>query len=201
MRKSSKAIRYSEIERETHETKVSVVLDLDGGAKIDIGTSIEFFDHMLTLFAYHCGINVGIKAEGDTGVDDHHTIEDVGIVLGQALREALFAEARIERYGHAVVPMDEALVNTTVDISGRGVLVFDAEFKREMLGEMSTENVREFFYALATNAGITLHIHQMTGSNDHHICEAIFKSFGRALRDAAQTTPGRGPKSTKGKLG
>jgi imidazoleglycerol-phosphate dehydratase len=199
MSKATPGVRYAEVERETRETRVQIVLDLDGGTRRDISTGVGFLDHMLTLFAFHGCVDVGIEAEGDLQVDDHHTVEDVGIVLGQAIREALEGGDSIERYGNASVPMDEALVLAAIDVSGRGQLFYDLKFRRDKLGDLSTENVREFFRAVAMHSGITLHLRMLAGENDHHICEAAFKAFGRALHQAVRATERRGPSSTKGK--
>lgn len=200
MAKQSSSVRYAEVDRETKETRIQVVLDLDGGPKSDVMTSLGFFDHMLDLLAHHGRINLGIKAEGDLHVDDHHTVEDVGIALGQALRKALQNSPGLERYGQAITPMDEALALVAIDLSGRGVLAYAVEFQRERLGMMATENVREFFRALAMHAGMTVHIRKMAGENDHHVCEAIFKGFGRALRQAIEPSGDNTPNSTKGSL-
>jgi imidazoleglycerol-phosphate dehydratase len=153
---------------------------------------------MLQQMAFHGQVDVGISVEGDLQIDDHHTVEDVGMVLGQALTQALGDEA-IDRYGSAHTPMDEALAMVVVDVSGRGVLVFDVPWQREKIGELSTECVREFFRALAMHSGITLHIRKLSGENDHHVCEAIFKGFGRALYQATRRTDRRGSTSTKGR--
>jgi imidazoleglycerol-phosphate dehydratase len=198
MSKSPSSVRYAEVDRSTSETEIQVVLDLDGANKIEVSTGIGFLDHMLQLFAYHSRISLGIKAEGDYGVDDHHTAEDVGICLGQALRKALYNSGGIERYGQSLLPMDEALVLVALDISGRGVLGFEVAWKRERLGSLATENVREFLRAFTSHAGVTLHVRKLAGENDHHVCEAIFKGLGRALRAAIEPT-GRGDAtSTKG---
>lgn len=199
MAKNSTSVRYAEVDRETTETTIHAVLDLDGGTRRDITTQVGFFDHMLQLMAFHGQFDLGISVEGDLHVDDHHTIEDVGIVLGRAFREAMHSEP-VERYASLHSPMDEALVLVAIDISGRGVLTFDCPFRREKLGEMSTECVREFFRAFCANAGITLHVHRICGENDHHVCEAVFKGVGRALHVATRQTERRGPVSTKGKL-
>jgi imidazoleglycerol-phosphate dehydratase len=199
MSKAAPGVRYAEVERETRETRVQIVLDLDGGSRRDIATGLGFLDHMLELMAFHGSINLGIEAEGDLTVDDHHTVEDVGIVLGQAIREALEGGDSIERYGHATVPMDEALVLVAIDVSGRGQLFFDPVFKREKIGDMATENVREFFRAVAMHSRLTVHVKQLAGENDHHICEAAFKAFGLALNSATRMTERRGSSSTKGK--
>ncbi len=198
MSKNSPGVRFAELDRETSETHIQVVLDLDGGTRRDILTGLGFFDHMLELFAFHGQIDIGLGAEGDLEVDDHHTVEDTGIVLGKAIREALAGGDSINRYGSAYIPMDEALVLTAMDISGRGQLHWDVPFKRERIGDLATENVREFFRALTAHAGITLHIRKLAGENDHHICEAIFKGFGLALYQATRVSERRA-NSTKGK--
>jgi imidazoleglycerol-phosphate dehydratase len=199
MSKNAPSVRYAEVDRETAETNIHAVLDLDGGTRQDISTGIGFFDHMLHQMAFHGCLNLGISVEGDLNVDDHHTVEDVGIVLGRAIRQALQGEP-IERYSSNHTAMDDALVLIALDLSGRGILTFDAPFHREKIGELSTECVKEFFRALCNHGGITLHIHKITGENDHHLCEAIFKGFGRALCAATRTSDRRGPTSTKGKL-
>lgn len=200
MSKQSPDVRYAEVERETKETRVQVVLDLDGGTRRDISTGIGFLDHMLSLMAFHGQFDLGVQADGDLAVDDHHTAEDVGIVLGKAIREALSGAESIERYGDCASVMDEALVLVAVDISGRGQLHYDARFSRELLGGLATENIREFFRALTSHAGVTLHIRQLAGDNDHHIAEAMFKGLGRAIRFAIQRTEARKGNSTKGRL-
>ncbi|HLK17106.1 MAG TPA: imidazoleglycerol-phosphate dehydratase HisB [Fimbriimonadaceae bacterium] len=200
MSKTAPGVRYAEVERETKETRVQVVIDLDGGTRRDILTGVGFFDHMLAQLAFHGQFDVGISAEGDLEIDDHHTVEDVGIVLGQAIRQALDIDSSIVRYGSNATPMDEALVLVALDISGRGLLVFDVEFKRESIGELSTECIREFVRALTTHAGITLHIKKLAGDNDHHVCEALFKGLGRALFEATRKVDRKGSSSTKGKI-
>ncbi|MGV3617081.1 MAG: imidazoleglycerol-phosphate dehydratase HisB [Fimbriimonas sp.] len=199
MSKDAPGVRYADLYRESTETRVQVVIDLDGGTRRDIATGVGFFDHMLQQLAFHGQLDVGISAEGDLHIDDHHTIEDVGIVLGRALAQAL-GEEPIVRYGNAITPMDEALVMVALDISGRGMLIYDVPFVRERVGDMATENIREFFRALSVHAGITLHIRKMAGENDHHVAEAIFKSFGRALHQATRVSERRGVASTKGML-
>jgi imidazoleglycerol-phosphate dehydratase len=199
MARNAPGVRYAEVYRETAETRIQVVLDLDGGTRRDISTGIAFFDHMLTQLAFHGQFDIGLTAEGDLEIDDHHTVEDTGIVLGQALAQALDNSDPIERYGSNHTPMDEALVLVALDVSGRGMLTYDVPFKRDMIGGLSTECVREFFRALSTHAGITLHIRMVCGENDHHICEAIFKGFGRALHQATRKSERRGSTSTKGK--
>ena len=201
MSKSTPGVRYAEVERETKETRVQIVLDLDGGQRRDINTGIPFFDHMLDQLAFHAHINVGISAEGDLAVDDHHTVEDVGIVLGQAIRHALDGGEHIARFSSNHTAMDDALVLTALDISGRGKLFFEAEFTREKVGGLATECVREFFGTVAANAGITLHLRKICGINDHHLCEAMFKGFGLALSQATHIVEGKGVRSTKGRIG
>ncbi|HHW00159.1 MAG TPA: imidazoleglycerol-phosphate dehydratase HisB [Clostridiaceae bacterium] len=193
--------RSAQVSRKTNETDVWVKLDIDGSGKCEVDTGIGFFNHMLSLFARHGLFDVNIRATGDLCVDAHHTVEDVGITLGQTLKEALGSKSNIKRYGTSFVPMDETLAMVVVDLSGRPFLVFDAKFTADRIGEMDTELVEEFFRALAYNAGITLHIKVFYGSNNHHIAEAIFKAFGRAL-DEATNIDGRieGVMSTKGIL-
>lgn len=202
MSKTSPGIRYAEFERETKETRVQVVLDLDGGTRSNISTGIGFFDHMLDLFAFHGGLNLGVQCEGDRHIDDHHSIEDVGIVLGKAIGHVLNDPTlKIRRYASNVTPMDEALILCAIDVSGRGFLSFNVPFTRERIGEMSTECVQEFFKSVAYHSGVTMHFVKQSGSNDHHVCEACFKAFGRALAEAATIVDrNSGPASTKGSL-
>lgn len=200
MSKGARGVRYAEMDRETKETRVHVVLDLDGGTKQDIATGVPFFDHMLELMAFHGRFDLGIEAEGDLGVDDHHTVEDVGIVLGKAFRGALTDTDPIARYGSVHTPMDEALVLNAIDFSGRGMYVFEGEFRSDRIGQMSTQAIPEFFRAFATHAGLTLHQRVERGANDHHIAEALFKGLGMALREATQTVDRRTTTSTKGKI-
>lgn len=192
-------MRIAEKNRTTKETEISCTLQLDGTGKSDIHTGIGFFDHMLTLFAFHSHMDLTLCAKGDLDVCDHHTVEDCGILLGECLKEALGDKRGIERYGSMLLPMDETLAEVVLDISGRSFLVYDCELKREMIGGFSCEMVEEFFRAIAFNAGITLHIRVPYGTNDHHKVEAIFKAFGRALRKAVEITGDELP-STKGKL-
>jgi imidazoleglycerol-phosphate dehydratase len=201
MSKGAPGVRYAEVDRDTAETKIHMVLDLDGGTRCDVDTGIGFFDHMLHQLSFHGLCDLGISVEGDLSVDDHHSVEDVGITLGMAIREALAESSDITRYASLHLPMDEALVLVALDISGRGVLRYDVDFKRERIGELATENVREFFHAVAVNAGLTLHIKKIDGENDHHVCEAIFKGFGQVLHRATRTMDRKKPASTKGKLG
>lgn len=200
MSKQPTSVRYAEVDRETRETKIHLVLDLDSGTKVDVSTGIGFLDHMLGLMAYHAHIGLGVKADGDYGIDDHHTVEDVGICLGQAFREALRNTGGMQRYGQWLLPMDEALVLVALDFSGRGVLGFDIEWKRERLGSLATENVREFLRAFTSHAGLTLHVRKLAGENDHHVCEAAFKGIGRAIRQAIEPTGLSEANSTKGVL-
>ncbi len=193
-------VRYAEAERETSETHVRVVLDLDGGTRRDVATGIGFLDHMLQLLAFHGQFDLGVSAEGDLYIDDHHTVEDIGIVLGQALRQAIAASEQIQRYGSNNTPMDEALVMCAIDISGRAGCYFDVAFTRDRLGDLSTETIREFFRALTHHAAITVHIRKLAGDNDHHVCEACFKALGRALHEATRKIERRGPASTKGMI-
>ncbi len=192
-------MRKSEIIRNTNETKINISLDLDGkyDKENEINTGIGFFDHMLTLFAKHGNFSLSVVCDGDIAVDCHHTMEDIGITLGKAFYEALGDKKGIRRYAHEYVPMDEALVRSALDISGRAYLVFKAEFTAERIGQMETECVEEFFRAFTDNSKITLHIHQLEGKNNHHIAEAVFKSFGRALGSAVEVISDEIP-STKG---
>jgi imidazoleglycerol-phosphate dehydratase len=193
--------RQSEMKRKTGETDICLTLHMDGTGASDIETGIGFFDHMLNLFARHGLMDLKVKAMGDLEVDAHHTVEDVGIVLGQAVKEALGEKKSIRRYGTAHVPMDEALAMVALDLSGRPFLVFDAQFSADRVGQMDTELVEEFFRAVAFHAGITLHIKVFYGSNNHHMIEAIFKAFGRALDEATRADERiLGVMSTKGSL-
>lgn len=176
--------RVAKIERNTKETQITLQINIDGEGKTKIETGVGFFDHMLNLMAFHGGFDLDIKANGDLEVCDHHLVEDVGISLGKAFLEALGDKRGIKRYGTFFVPMDEALAQVSLDISGRSFLVFDCEFNRESIGNFSTEMTEEFFRAFAVNAGITLHAKVEYGKNDHHKVEAMFKALGRALREA-----------------
>ena len=181
--------------RTTKETDITVTLNLDGTGKTEIDTGIGFFDHMLTLFAFHSNFDLVVKADGDLEVCDHHTIEDCGILLGKLFLEALEDKKGIARYGSVNLPMDEVLCNVTLDISGRPYLVFNCELIRENIGTMSCEMVEEFFRAFCVAAGVTLHINVYYGKNDHHKVEAIFKAFGRALKQAVKIESDRIPSS------
>lgn len=191
-------MRTAEITRKTKETDITVKLDLDGG-NADISTGIGFFDHMLTAFAVHGGMGLTVKAVGDLQVDGHHTVEDVGIVLGKAFKEVMGDMKGIARYGTAFIPMDEALGFASIDISGRPFLVFNAEFSDDRIGEFDTCLAEEFFRAFAFNAGVTLHLKCEYGKNDHHIAEALFKAAAHAVK-AAKTVSGNEILSTKGVL-
>ncbi len=182
-------MRTSQINRETNETKISLYINLDGTGQSTIDTGIGFFNHMLTLFSKHSGYDLNLTCRGDIDVDYHHSVEDVGIVLGQAICEALGKKRGIRRYGNALIPMDEALVQTAVDISGRSFLVFGLEIPSQKVGNFDTELVEEFFSALTREAKLTLNMQQISGKNSHHIIEAAFKSFARAMRAATEPDP------------
>lgn len=192
-------MRQAMMSRETKETKIEAKIELDGNGNNTVDTGIGFFDHMLTLLAFHSNFDLMVKAKGDLDVCDHHTIEDCGIVLGKIFLEALQDKKGIVRYGSVTLPMDEVLCNVTLDISGRPYLIFNCELSRENIGSMSCEMVEEFFRAFCVSAGITLHVNVYYGKNDHHKVEAIFKAFGRALKQAVQIESNRIP-SSKGVL-
>ena len=197
----TKMARCADIKRKTAETQISVNLTLDGEGKCDIATGIGFLDHMLTLLAKHSFMDLTVKAKGDLEVDSHHTVEDIGIVLGEALRVALGDKAGIHRYGNCFIPMDETLAQACLDCSGRPFLVFGAEIPKIKLGNYDTEMTEEFFRAVAMHCGLTLHIRVLYGSNVHHIIEAIFKAFARAVAEAAAVDPQvKGVMSSKGIL-
>ena len=188
-------------QRTTKETDISVCLNLDGSGKSIIDTGIGFFDHMLEGFSRHGFFDLDLSCKGDLKVDSHHTIEDCGIVLGSAIREALGDKQGIKRFGSCMLPMDETLVLCAVDLSGRPYLVFDGEFTADRLGDMDTEMVREFFYAVSYSAGMNLHIKVLNKGNNHHMAEAMFKAFARALAEAVTVDPRiQGILSTKGSL-
>ena len=195
-------MRKGAVARKTKETSIEVELDLDGAGVSDISTGVGFFDHMLDQLARHSLIDIRIRAEGDRHIDDHHTVEDVGIALGQALAKALGDKRGLTRYASCLLPMDEALTRVALDVSGRPFLVFRTEFPTERIGAFDTALVREFFQALAGNAGLTLHIETIYGVNSHHIAESCFKGVARALRDAVAIDPRQGDRapSTKGAL-
>ena len=172
------------VARSTTETDIKVELTVDGTGKASVATGIPFFDHMLTLMAAHGFFNLTVEAKGDTDVDDHHTVEDIGIVLGEAFNDALGDRKGMKRYGKGLVPMDEALASAVIDFSNRPYLVYHVSFKHENTGRFDTQLVQEFFRAFANRSGVTLHINVMYGENTHHIIEAIFKAFGKALDEA-----------------
>ena len=197
----SPAPRRAALRRSTSETRISLDLVLDGDGGSEISTGVGFFDHMLTHIARHGLLNLTIKADGDLQVDDHHTVEDVGIALGQALRTAVGDKAGMVRYGSATIPMDESLVLCALDFSGRGRLHIDLPLPDPRIGTFASELVEEFFHAVASNAGMTLHLRLLTGHNTHHIAEGAFKAFGRALDAATRIDPRvDGIPSTKGIL-
>ena len=179
-------MRSASLNRKTKETDITIEICLDGKGETLLSTGVGFFDHMLVLFGRHGFFDLSVKAEGDLFIDGHHTVEDCGIVLGQAIKKALGDKEGINRYGNAVVPMDEALAQVTVDISGRSYLVFNAQLPKTAIGNFELELVEEFFQAIAFNAGVTIHVNLLYGSNSHHMAEAIFKAFGRALCQAVE---------------
>ena len=201
-RTKSAESRTATVKRRTKETKISATVDLDGTGAYDVSTGVGFLDHMIEQLARHSLIDIALKAEGDLHIDQHHTTEDSGIVLGQALAEALGDKAGITRYASCYLPMDETLTRVALDVSGRPYLVWHVEFTRTKIGEMDTELFREWFQAFAQNAGITLHVENLYGENSHHIAETCYKALARALRQAIAIDPrqsGRVP-STKGQL-
>lgn len=192
-------MRNAEITRKTSETDISLRLELDGTGQFSGDSGIGFLDHMLHQVARHGGLDMTYTCSGDLAVDTHHTVEDLGICLGKALRDALGDKCGIRRYGTSHVPMDEALARVVLDFSGRSYLRLSADFPAERVGTLETECVQEFFRAVAEQAGITLHMDVLSGTNTHHIIEALFKAFGRALKEAVSVT-GEGLMSTKGML-
>ncbi|MDR1043161.1 MAG: imidazoleglycerol-phosphate dehydratase HisB [Clostridiales Family XIII bacterium] len=192
-------VSESKIERKTKETDISVALNIYGDGNVDVDTGIGFFDHMLTALAVHAGWDMSLHAKGDLDVDGHHTVEDVGIALGQALKEALGDKSGVARYGYFTLPMDESLATASLDLAGRAYLVFDADFRTESIGELDSTLIVEFFRAFAFNAEMTLHARVVYGVNDHHKAEALFKALAHALRNATTKTGG-GVLSSKGVL-
>ena len=195
-------MRKSDISRKTAETDIRLTLTLDGTGKSDIQTGVGFLDHMLTLFARHGAFDLSLSCKGDTNVDDHHSVEDIGIALGEAFREALGEKRGVRRYGDVTLPMDEALILAAVDLSGRGGFYGDLHIPAQKVGTFDTELTEEFFIALSRNGGMTLHVRQLAGQNSHHIIEGAFKAVARALRTAVAVDPdfaGEIP-STKGVL-
>lgn len=193
--------RSATVSRKTGETDITIAIDLDGSGKVDVETGVGFFDHMLCAFGRHGLFDLAVRAAGDTQVDDHHTVEDAGIVLGQAVREALGDKAGITRFADVVIAMDESLVQAAIDVSGRGQAYVDFPVPTQKVGTFDTELAEEFFIAFARDAALTLHVRELAGSNSHHIIEAAFKAFGRALRFACELDPRViGVPSTKGSL-
>ena len=195
-------MRKGAVSRKTNETAIDVAVDLDGTGKADVATGVGFFDHMLDQLARHSLVDITIRAKGDLHIDDHHTVEDVGIALGQALREALGDKRGVTRYADCLLPMDETLTRVALDISGRPFLVFRTEFPTQKIGTFDVELVREFFQALSVNAGLTLHVETLYGANSHHIAESCFKGVARALGAALAVDPRQAARipSTKGAL-
>jgi len=195
-------MRKSQITRNTAETEIDVTVNLDGTGQYDNDTGVGFFDHMLDQLARHSLIDMRVRCTGDLHIDDHHTVEDVGIALGQALREAVGDKTGITRYGACLLPMDDALVRAVLDLSGRPFFVWNVDLPTPKIGTFDTELVREFFQAFSTHGGITLHVDALHGFNSHHIAEAAFKAVARALRDAVETDPRKADAipSTKGAL-
>ena len=194
--------RTATVTRTTRETDIAVTVDLDGTGKSDIETGVGFFDHMLDQLSRHSLIDLTVKAEGDLHIDFHHTVEDTGIVIGQAIKKALGDFAGINRFGHAYIPMDETLSRASIDLCKRPYLIWKVDFLRDKIGEMDTELFKEFFHALAGNGGMCLHVENLYGENNHHIAESCFKATARALRMAVAPDPrlqGK-PASTKGSL-
>jgi len=193
--------RKAEVIRKTKETEITLRIDLDGSGRYSIDTGIAFFDHMISLLSYHSGVDIFMKARGDIHVDSHHTVEDAGICLGDAMRKALGGAKGIHRYGMALMPMDETLVSVALDLSMRPCLIFHAKLRRARIGNFDLELVEEFFRALCNHGRLTLHVNLLYGRNSHHMVEAIFKGFGRALRSGISIDPrSSGAPSTKGVL-
>ncbi|WP_172326830.1 imidazoleglycerol-phosphate dehydratase HisB [Mangrovicoccus sp. HB161399] len=195
-------MRQATITRKTAETDITLTVDLDGTGTYDVKTGVGFFDHMLDQLARHSLMDLTLRATGDLHIDDHHTVEDCGIAIGQALSKAVGDKKGILRYGSCLLPMDDALVRAALDLSGRPFLVWNVDFPTQKIGTFDTELVREFFQAIATHGGITLHVDCLHGVNSHHIAEAAFKAVARALRDALETDPRKSDAipSTKGML-
>ena len=195
--------RTAEVARDTKETQIRVLLDVDGTGVSEISTGIGFFDHMLESFARHGGFDLKVETKGDLHIDMHHTVEDTGIVIGQAVAKALGDFAGIRRFGDATIPMDETLTRVAIDVSNRPYLIWKVAFTKPKLGEMDTELFKEWFQAFAQSAGVTLHVENIYGENNHHIVESCFKGLARALRQAVEVDPRRGGAvpSTKGTLG
>jgi imidazoleglycerol-phosphate dehydratase len=196
-------MRSATIERKTRETEIKISLELDGSGTYDIETGIGFLNHMLESFAKHAAIDLKVRAKGDTHIDFHHTTEDTAIAIGLGIAKALGDRAGIRRFGHALIPMDEALTRCAIDVSARPYLIWKVNFTRPKLGEMDTELFKEWFHALAQNAGLTLHVENLYGENNHHIVESCYKACAQALRDAVAIDPRNAGKipSVKGSLG
>ena len=193
-------MRKVRISRKTAETDITLTLDLDGSGTYDIQTGVGFFDHMLTAFARHGGFDLAVTCAGDTQVDDHHSVEDIGICLGDAFAQALGELRGVTRYGHCILPMDEALILSAADLSGRGMLCWDVTLPTEKVGSFDTELAKEFWLAFVRRANCTLHIRQLAGENSHHILEGVFKSAARTLKQAVALTGSDEIPSTKGNL-
>ncbi len=195
------ALRRATYDRKTSETEIRLDLDLDGKGEVRVSTGIGFFDHMLTLLAYHAGFDLALDARGDLEVDQHHTVEDVGLCLGSAMKDALGDKAGVRRYGWSLLPMDEALCMVALDLSGRPHLTYKVDLPLELVSGFDPTTVKEFLQALANQAGVTMHVRVVSGENPHHILEAVFKGLGRAFREAVQAEAGGGGvPSTKGSL-
>jgi imidazoleglycerol-phosphate dehydratase len=198
---AAKKIRKADVSRKTGETDIRISLTIDGSGKNNVDTGIGFFDHMLSAFAKHGFFDLECKVKGDLNVDGHHTVEDTGIVMGNAIKDALGDKAGIRRYGHFTLPMDDALITVAVDLCGRPYFNYDLKFDVDRIGDLDTELIREFFYAVSYSAGMNLHIKMLDGINGHHIAEAAFKAFAKALDMATQTDPRvEGVLTTKGSL-
>ena len=193
-------MRTAQISRRTAETDIALNLNLDGMGRYEIDTGVGFFDHMLTAFARHGGFDLTVRCTGDTRVDDHHSVEDIGICLGDAFAEALGEMRGVARYGHAILPMDEALILSAADLSGRGMLCWDVDLPTEKVGTFDTELAREFWLAFTRRANCTLHIRKLAGENSHHILEGVFKSAARTMKQAVALTGSDEIPSTKGNL-
>jgi len=192
-------MRIATINRKTTETNIELTLNLDGTGENNIDTGIGFFDHMLTAFSFHSGIDLDVICKGDLFIDDHHTVEDVGLVLAAGMREALGDKKGINRYGTSYIPMDETLARVVIDFSGRPAFIYKVNLERDKLGTLDTQNVQEFFKSICNEARINLHMEVLYGDNDHHKIEALFKAFGRAVKEAIKISDNRLP-STKGVL-
>jgi imidazoleglycerol-phosphate dehydratase len=197
--KDAPGVRYAEVEHECGDATVRVVLDLDGEQQATVDTGVRFFDHLLGLFAYHGRFDLGVSTDVGLHVDDHEMIESVGRCLGEAIRQAIGEGEGLDRYGAAHAPVDDALARVVIDVSGRPYLSFAAEFTVDRIGEMSVEAVEVFFRSIASHASITVHVSQLAGKNNHHVCEAVFKAFGRALREAVHKSDLKN-KGVKGRI-